>query len=57
VSNDKDLTDVNETTTRLREHIRPMPVGRFLNLIMGWSSEDLERIRRRTWQDVEPTAE
>jgi predicted nucleic acid-binding protein len=55
VSNDKDLTDVDATTARLRQHIQPMSVGRFLRQVMGWSSDDLERTRRRTWQDMDPT--
>jgi len=49
VTNDKDLTDVDASTARLRERIQPVTVGRFLNQVMGWSSEDLERIRLRTW--------
>jgi predicted nucleic acid-binding protein len=52
VSNDKDLTAEDETTAELRRHIRPMTVGRFLHEVMGWSSEELERIRLRTWADM-----
>jgi hypothetical protein len=52
VSNDKDLTAEDETTAELRRLIRPMTVGRFLNEVMGWSSEELERIRLRTWADM-----
>lgn len=52
VSNDKDLTAVDETTAELRKHIHPMTVGRFLHEVMGWSSEDLEQIRQRTWRQM-----
>lgn len=55
VSNDKDLTAIDVTTERLREHIRPMTVGRFLHEVMGWPSDELERIRLRTWQHMGPT--
>jgi ATP-dependent helicase/DNAse subunit B len=55
VSNDKDLTAQDETTARLRQQLQPMPVGRFLHDVMGWSSEDLERIRQRTWHDMTPS--
>lgn len=54
VTNDKDLTDVDDTTAELRKHIQPITVGRFLREVMGWSSDDLERIRQRTWQDMPP---
>jgi len=29
-----------------------MIVGKFLSEIMGWESEDLERIRKRNWSDL-----
>jgi predicted nucleic acid-binding protein len=51
VTNDKDLTAVDETTTVLRQRIKPIIVGKFLREVMGWKSEDLERIRRRNWSD------
>ena len=52
VTNDKDLTAQDETTAVLREKIRPIIVGRFLREVMGWESEQLERIRRRNWSDL-----
>jgi hypothetical protein len=55
VTNDKDLTAVDGTTVELRKHIQPMTVGRFLHEVMGWSSDDLERIRLRTWQEMPPS--
>jgi predicted nucleic acid-binding protein len=39
VSNDKDLTAQDETTARLRQMIRPIPVGQFLHEVMGRSSD------------------
>lgn len=54
VSNDKDLTAQDETTARLRQYVQPMPVGRFLHDVMGWPSDELERIRLRTWRDLAP---
>jgi predicted nucleic acid-binding protein len=52
VSNDKDLTALDETTAELRRYLQPMTVGRFLHEIMGWSSAELERIRHRTWDQM-----
>jgi hypothetical protein len=51
VTNDKDLTAQDETTATLRRKIQPMIVGKFLREVMGWESEDLERIRKRKWSD------
>ena len=31
-----------------------MIVGRFLREIMGWDSDELERIRKRNWSDMSP---
>ena len=52
VTNDKDLTAQDKTTATLRQKIQPMIVGQFLSEIMGWESEDLERIRKRNWSDL-----
>ncbi|MGL4375196.1 MAG: hypothetical protein ACRCT1_02060 [Microcoleaceae cyanobacterium] len=52
VTNDKDLTAEDETTAVLRQRIKPIIVGKFLREVMGWTSEDLERIRRRNWSDL-----
>ena len=52
VTNDKDLTAQDETTAALRQKVQPMIVGKFLNEIMGWEGEDLERIRKRNWSDL-----
>ena len=54
VSEDKDLTTVDETTRELRKKIQPLIAGTFLRRAMGWKSEDLQRVRRRTWRDMPP---
>lgn len=53
VTNDTDFTDRDESTALLRTKLEPISIGRFLHEVMGWRSPDLERIRRRTWDDVE----
>jgi len=55
VSTDTDITDVDESTEKLRQMLAPrkvMRVGSFLNEVMGWSHEALEAIERRRWEDV-----
>lgn len=53
VSEDKDLTEVDETTVELRRYIYPLISGTFLRQVMGWSHEELEAVRGRTWDEVE----
>ena len=53
VSEDKDLTAVDETTAELRRHIQPLISGTFLRQVMGWSHEELEAVRGRAWDEVE----
>ena len=57
VTNDKDLTAEDETTAALREKIRPITVSRFLREVMGWESEELERIKKRNWSDLLPPSQ
>lgn len=52
VSEDKDLTVRDETTTKLRRHLKVMLSGTFLREVMGWSSEELEAIRHRKWSNI-----
>lgn len=52
VSEDKDLTAQDETTTELRRHLKVLLAGTFLREVMGWTSEELEAIRHRTWDEV-----
>lgn len=54
VTYDRDFTDRNETTERVREAIPGIvlpPV--FLRDVMGWTSEELEEVRGRDWTDIE----
>jgi len=53
VSEDKDLTSNDETTAELHRHQKVMIAGTFLREVMGWSSERLESIRHRKWDDLE----
>lgn len=53
VSEDKDFTTKDKSTEELRRSVRPLLSGTFLKEVMGWSSEDLEKIRHRKWSDIE----
>ena len=53
VSEDKDLTIQDESTAELRRHVKVLISGTFLREVMGWSSEDLEKIRHRKWDDLD----
>ena len=52
ISADKDLTTQDETTTELPRHVKVILSGTFLREVMGWTSEELEAIRNRTWSDM-----
>ncbi len=52
VSEDKDLTVQDETTAELRRHLKVLLSGTFLREVMGWTSEELESIRHRKWDDL-----
>jgi predicted nucleic acid-binding protein len=53
VSEDKDLTSQDETTAELRKQLDVLLSGTFLRQVLGWTSEELEAIRRRKWADLE----
>jgi len=53
VSTDADLTTIDASTERLRQRITPMRPGDFLKDVLGWTSAELSRIERRTWQGLE----
>lgn len=53
VSEDKDLSAQDKTTSELRKHIKVLIAGTFLREVMGWTSAELESIRRRTWDELE----
>ena len=52
VSEDKDLTTQDETTAELRRHLKVLLSGTFLREVMGWTSDELEAIRHRKWDDI-----
>lgn len=49
ISSDKDLTAPNEP---IHQHLKILLPGTFLRVHLGWTSEQLEAIRNRTWKDV-----
>lgn len=49
ISGDRDLTDAGEP---IHQHISVLLPGTFLRHMMGWTSEALEAIRTRTWDDL-----
>jgi len=53
VTQDKDFTDRGADTEELHRRLNILLPGTFLREHMGWSSEALEAIRYRTWQDLE----
>ena len=52
VSEDRDFTDRNETTALLHSRLTVLLSGTFLRVVMGWSSEELERVGGRSWPDL-----
>jgi len=36
----------------LFRHIRVLISGTFLREVMGWSPEELEAVRHRTWEEI-----
>jgi hypothetical protein len=52
VSNDKDLTVQDVSTEQIRQWFAPLLPAVFLRDVMGWTSEELEAIRHRTWEDL-----
>ncbi len=53
ISEDRDLSANDETPAELRRRLRVLISGTFLREVMGWSLEELEAIRHRTWEEVE----
>ena len=52
VTNDTDFTAQHSTTKSFHQKVTPLTAGRFLKEVMGWTSEELEAIRKRNWQDL-----
>lgn len=57
VSEDKDLTTQDESTTKLHAELNVMISGTFLREVMHWVSQELELVRYRTWRDILPMDE
>jgi len=55
VTNDRDFTDPGATLEPFTSSVRVMLPAVFLRDIIGWSSEELEAIRHRTWGDMPPS--
>lgn len=52
VTNDRDFTDPGAAALRFRERIRVVLPAIFLRDVLGWTSEALEVIRSRRWEDL-----
>jgi predicted nucleic acid-binding protein len=52
ISEDKDFTAQDKTTEEVRRRLKIMLTGTFLREVMGWSSEELEKVRSRRWEDM-----
>jgi len=52
VTSDRDFTDSGATADRFRERVRVLLPAVFLRDVLGWSSESLEAIRNRTWDEL-----
>lgn len=52
VSSDRDFTEPAATAERFRQRIRVMLPAVFLRDVLGWSSDALEAIRHRRWEDL-----
>lgn len=53
VSTDPDLTVEDASTANLRRQITPIRPGDFLKEVLDWTSEELSRIERRTWEALQ----
>lgn len=53
ISEDKDFTSQDKTTEKLRRHLKVILTGTFLREVLGLTSEELENIRHRTWDEME----
>jgi predicted nucleic acid-binding protein len=53
VTSDRDFTEPGATSQRFSEQVRVMLPAVFLRQIVGWSSESLEAIRHRRWDELQ----
>ena len=51
LTQDKDFTDEDDSTKKVRQLLTIILPGTFLREYMGWTSERLEAIRQRHWTD------
>ena len=56
ITQDKDFTDQDKTTEKLHQRLNIILPGTFLREHMGWTSEELEAIRHRNWDDLSPSS-
>lgn len=52
ISQGKHFTDKTSQNEALHQQITVLLSGTFLREVMGWSSEELEAPRHRTWRDL-----
>jgi predicted nucleic acid-binding protein len=52
VSEDKDFTEPTPHNAQLHSRLQICLPGTFLREVMGWSSEELEQLRGRSWADL-----
>lgn len=52
ISQDKHFTQKTAANAKLHDQLTIMLSGTFLRQVMDWSSEDLERVRQRTIEDL-----
>ena len=52
ISNDKDFVGTDSTTGKIQSKVRCITAGNFLREVMGWRSEELDKIQRREWDDL-----
>ncbi len=53
ITRDKDFVSLDETTKEIRKRINIIKPQVFLEKVMGWNKESLEKLSRRRWQDLE----
>ena len=53
VTQDRDFTDLDESSAELHTKLKILLPGTFLREHMGWTSEALQTVRNRTWRDLQ----
>ena len=52
VTNDRDFTDPEATSPAFRARVRALLPAVFLRDVLGWRSDELERVRSRGWSEL-----